>query len=166
MTHPTLHLPLHAARSSELVREAEMARLRRRCAAHATSAHQNRAGSSRDEKPDRHRTAGRGSPRRVRTAEAHMTTQRSSAAAAAHETCPRCAAAWSAAMNARTKQRAAEADAARARESERGAYAIAQDALDQVQVARFKLHRTYALVREATSRSHRAVVRDHRGADR
>jgi hypothetical protein len=69
-------------------------------------------------------------------------------------------------MEARTKQRAAEADAARARESERAAYAIAQDALDQVEAARFELCRTYALLRKTTSRPHHAAVRDHRREER
>jgi uncharacterized Zn finger protein (UPF0148 family) len=73
--------------------------------------------------------------------------------------CPHCAAAWSVAADARTKQRAAEADAARARESERRAYDAAQRALDQVDAARCEIRRMYALLTvRAQQRSHGAPV--------
>jgi hypothetical protein len=71
---------------------------------------------------------------------------------------PACAAAWSVAADARTKQHAAEADAARARESERRAYDAAQQALDQVDAARCEIARMYALLATA-GRSHRDPVR-------
>lgn len=60
--------------------------------------------------------------------------------------CRCCEAAWSVAADARTKQRAAEADVARARESERQAYAAAGYALDQVDAARREIHRMQVLL--------------------
>jgi hypothetical protein len=57
--------------------------------------------------------------------------------------CRRCTAAWSLAAHAEAERRAATADAARARESERHAYTVAQDALEQVTAARQELQRLY-----------------------
>jgi hypothetical protein len=74
--------------------------------------------------------------------------------------CSHCAAAWSVAADARTKQRAAEDDAARARESERRAYDAAQHALEQVDAARREIQRIYALL--TTTRA--AVLAEGRGS--
>jgi hypothetical protein len=95
-----------------------------------------------------------------------MTTQPDATAAAALEACSHRPEARSVAMESRTTQRAAKADAARAREFGRVACGIAQDALDQVEAVRFKLCRTYALLRKTPSRPHAAAVRDLRREDR
>jgi hypothetical protein len=80
--------------------------------------------------------------------------------------CRRCAGAWSIAADARTKQRAAEADAARASESERRAYAAAQHALDQVEAARREINRMYALLDAAGQRPLGAPVPARRAGRR
>jgi hypothetical protein len=75
-------------------------------------------------------------------------------------TCAHCAGAWSVAADARTKQRAAEADAARARESERRAYDAAQHALEQVDAARREIQRMYALLPATQRQPPRAPVHE------
>jgi hypothetical protein len=76
--------------------------------------------------------------------------------------CPRCAGAWSVAADARTKQRAAEADAARARESERQVYALAQQAFDQVEAARQEIRRMSVLLATIRPQPHRAQAQSER----
>jgi hypothetical protein len=80
--------------------------------------------------------------------------------------CARCAAAWSVTADARTKQRAAEADAERARESERLAYAAAQHSLDQLDAARREIQRVHALLRTARPRPHRTTAHSERQEQR
>ena len=60
--------------------------------------------------------------------------------------CHQCATALALAKDARDKQRIAEEEVARARESERRAYAVAQDAFVQVAAARREIDRTYGLL--------------------
>ncbi|MDQ1677414.1 MAG: hypothetical protein QOC93_2558 [Actinomycetota bacterium] len=76
--------------------------------------------------------------------------------------CGRCAAAWSVAADARMKQRAAEADAARARESERQVYAVAQQAFDQVEAARQEIRRMSVLLAAIRPHPDRAQARSER----
>jgi hypothetical protein len=74
--------------------------------------------------------------------------------------CGRCPAAWSVAADARMKQRAA--DAARARESERQVYAVAQQAFDQVEAARQEIRRTSVLLAAIRPQPDRAQARSER----
>lgn len=60
--------------------------------------------------------------------------------------CHQCATARAVAKDARDKQLTAEEEVARARESERRAYAVAQEAFDQVAAARREIDRTYLLL--------------------
>jgi hypothetical protein len=87
-----------------------------------------------------------------------MFSSRQTATADTAAPCPTCAAAWSVASDAQTKQRAAEADAARARESERRAYGTALRALDQGEAARRELDRMHALF-DATGQLRERKVR-------
>ncbi|HEY0486072.1 MAG TPA: hypothetical protein VGD72_07475 [Mycobacteriales bacterium] len=57
--------------------------------------------------------------------------------------CDRCRTAWSVASDATVKLHAAEAEATRARESERLAYAAAQDAIDRALALRRELEGLY-----------------------
>jgi hypothetical protein len=80
--------------------------------------------------------------------------------------CLDCEAAWSVAADARAKQHAAEADADRAQESERRAYAAAQRALDQVDAARREIDRVYALLGATQPPLHRPQRHHERTARR